>query len=279
MRFLACIFFLLCFSGCHFFTHQNSIEIAYGDWPIDIALANLAKAVIEENFETKVDLMLTNSAGVFASLSSGTSDVSMSAWLPKTHKYYYENTKNRVDLVRSVYDKAFIGLAVPQYVNIDSIEQLAAIPKNFDNQIIGIEPGAGIMVQIEEAIKLYDLLKYKLIETSEAVMINTLKQYIEKKEWIVIAAWRPHEMFRRFELKPLRDPKKAFGDEEKVYTITRLGFDKDYPRIYRFLKNFHLSDDALSELIAMNKENNRPYENAIKWIHSHPQKTALWLKN
>ncbi len=249
MKLLAKLLLLLSLTSCHFFNPEKSIELVYGDWPLDIVLANLVKKKIEEKFDTKVDLVLTNSAGTWASIATATADISLSAWLPTTHKYYYENTKGRVDIVHPIYTGTRIGLAVPTYAAIDSIDQLDQYAEKFHHQIMGIEPGAGIMVQIEKAMKAYHLKNFKLIGTSEAVMLNMLKQDYRKKNWIVISAWEPHEMFLQFDLKFLKDPKGVFGKEEKVYAIVRKGFKEDYPEIYRFLQTFEVSKSEMEKLL------------------------------
>jgi glycine betaine/proline transport system substrate-binding protein len=279
MKRLATWIMLIILSSCHFFNGHKSVELVYGDWPIDHVLGNLVKVIVEENFDTDVDLMMTNAAGAWAAISTGTADICLGAWLPTTSRYYYANTKNRVDLLNPIYVGTRIGLAVPKFVSIDSIAELSSHAPKFQNRIMGIEPGAGIMVEVEKAMKTYNLSEFELIDVNETVMLNMLKQDYRNRDWIVIVAWEPHEMFLQFDLKFLEDPKKVFGDEQAIHSFVRLGFRDDYPQIYQFLKNFNLTKTEMSEMLQKNHDNNRPYENAIEWVRSHPEKVKDWLGN
>ena len=48
------------------------------------------------------------------------------------------------------------GLVIPDYVTINSIEELNAEKERFSGQIVGIDAGAGIMKATDQAIKDYD---------------------------------------------------------------------------------------------------------------------------
>lgn len=61
---------------------------------------------------------------MFESIATGDADATLGAWLPITHKSFYEeNQDNFVDLGPNLTG-AKIGLVVPEYMNIDSIEDL-----------------------------------------------------------------------------------------------------------------------------------------------------------
>jgi len=70
---------------------------------------------------TEVDLAI-----VYESLASGDADASLAAWLPVTNREYYDKHEgNFVDLGPNL-EGARIGLVVPEYMDIDSIEDLEA---------------------------------------------------------------------------------------------------------------------------------------------------------
>lgn len=48
-------------------------------------------------------------------------------------------------------------MAVPEYMDIDSIEDLPDVAKDVDSTITGIEPGAGLTKATNKAIKDYKL--------------------------------------------------------------------------------------------------------------------------
>ncbi|MFM9469903.1 glycine betaine ABC transporter substrate-binding protein, partial [Streptomyces scabiei] len=82
-------------------------------------------------------------------VAEGNADASVSAWLPTTHQGQYAQYSNNLDDLGSNMDGTSLGLAVPAYMNIKSIAELN---NQAQRQIIGIEPGAGIMARTEEAL-------------------------------------------------------------------------------------------------------------------------------
>src|SRR5699024_2979472 len=129
-------------------------------------------------------------------------------------------------------------LVVPDYVPINSIEQLNENKDKFNGEIVGIDAGAGIMKATEEAIPAYNL-DFDLLTSSEAGMTATLKKAIDKKRWVVVTGWRPHWMFSRFDVKMLDDPKGIYGQEEKIVAVAREGFKEDHPFVAKFIENMH----------------------------------------
>ena len=171
-----------------------------------------------------------------------------------------------------------IGLVVPAYVTIDSIDQLNANASKFDNQIIGIDPGAGIMAKTDLAIKGYNLDKMKLVPSSGPTMTAVLKDKIAHNQWVVVTGWTPHWMFSKWDLKYLQDPKGIYGGEEYIETIARKGLKKDKPDLYEFLTKFNWTPAQMEQVLEMNqKKGTDPYDNALKWINAHPDVVNQWL--
>jgi len=67
-------------------------------------------------------------------------------WLPSTDKSYVED---KIVQHEAWYEDTTIGLAVPEYVDIDSIANLNDHKEKFNGQIVGIDPGASIMKATE----------------------------------------------------------------------------------------------------------------------------------
>ena len=92
-----------------------------------------------------------------------------------------------------------MGLVVPSYVTIRSIEELNEHKEKFRNEIIGIDVGAGLMNETERVIREYPV-ELTLKPSSGATMVAFLQKSIENKEWIVVTGWTPHWMFSRYDL-------------------------------------------------------------------------------
>src|SRR5699024_11903733 len=102
-------------------------------------------------------------------ISKERADVFMDTWMPATHKEYMNKYGDDLDVIGENFDDARIGLVVPEYVSINSIEELNEHADQFNDEIIGIDAGAGIMRATEEAIPKYDL-QLKLKTARESAM-------------------------------------------------------------------------------------------------------------
>ncbi len=82
------------------------------------------------------------------------------------------------------------------------------VSERFGGKIIGIDPGAGLMIATDEAVTEYGL-DYEVVEGSDATMAAALKTAIDNEEWVVVTGWAPHWKFARWDLKFLDDPKQV----------------------------------------------------------------------
>ncbi|EFL51807.1 Substrate-binding region of ABC-type glycine betaine transport system [Solidesulfovibrio fructosivorans JJ]] len=256
---------------------KDTVKLAYVEWACATASTNLVKAVLEEKLHKKVEILPVSAAAMWQAVASGDVDGMVTAWLPVTHGNYLKKVKDKIVNLGVIIRGAKIGLVVPDYVTIDSIADLEGAKDKFNGKIIGIDPGAGIMSKTEAAIKDYGLKGYKLVEGSDATMTAALADAVKHKKWIVITGWTPHWMFGRFHLKYLKDPKGVFGGDETIDAIVRKGLKEDKPEVYAFLSKYKLSMSDLQALMAANKENGKPYENAKKFIAEHPKLVDSWL--
>ncbi len=148
-----------------------------------------------------------------------------------------------------------------------------------DNEIVGIEPGAGIMSATETAIEEYGL-DFTLVDTSDPVMAAELSQAIANDEWIVVTGWEPHYKFADHDLKFLEDPKGIFGDVENIHTIARDGVNDDFPELVEFFENFYLDSEELGDLMGM-IEDHRDDEDIVDiarmWMDDNEDVWTAWL--
>lgn len=145
-------------------------------------------------------------------------------------------------------------------------------------EIIGIEPGAGIMKQTKTAISDYKLDDWKLVEGSSAAMVAELKKAIDKKEPIVVTGWTPHWMFSKYDLKYLEDPDEAYGGAENINSIARKGLEQDAPGAYKILDQFYWETKDMENVMVNVAEGMTPSEAADKWIKEHQDKVSKWTK-
>lgn len=269
------LFSMLLFTACDGGKNENVIRLTYVNWAEGIAMTNVAKAVLEENgYEVK--MQNADTAPVFASLSRGTADAFLDVWMPVTHHDYMSQYGDALEILGDNYDEARIGLVVPTYVTINSIDELNEHKDKFKSEIVGIDAGAGIMKAAEKAIPEYDL-DFKLLTSSGAAMTATLKKAIDRGDWVVVTGWTPHWKFSRFDLKMLDDPKKIFGDAEKIQTVARKGFSEEHPFVAQFLTNMKYNNEQISELMATIEDAPTELQGAKQWIEANRELVNSWI--
>ncbi|MEA5084103.1 MAG: glycine betaine ABC transporter substrate-binding protein [Lachnospiraceae bacterium] len=255
----------------------KKVTIGYVNWSEGIAMTNLAAAILEDKMGYEVELVLADVAPIFTSLASGKTDAFLDTWLPVTHSDYLEKYGNDIVDLGVSYENALIGLVVPSYLDINSIEELENSKDLFDGKIIGIDSGAGIMSATEKAIDEYNL-DFQLVSGSGPAMTASLKKAIDKNEAIVVTGWTPHWMFSRWDLKVLEDPKNVYGNAENIHIYSRKGFEEDLPEVAELFKNFKFTDEVLSDLMGAIEESDKdPLDVAKDWVNSHEEQINSWL--
>lgn len=254
---------------------KNKINLAYANWAEGIAMTHVAKVVLEEK-GYDVNLMNADIAPIFASLSRGNADAFMDVWMPVTHHDYMEQYGESLEVIGVNYDQARIGLVVPSYVPISSIEELNEYKDKFKGEIIGIDAGAGIMKATDAAIPAYEL-DFNLLTSSGAAMTATLKRAIDNNEWVVVTGWTPHWMFSRFDIKLLDDPKNVYGDAEQIQIVTRKGFSEEQPFVAEFLSNVKFTDEQISSVMATLEDGNNDLQSAKDWVEANRELVNSWL--
>lgn len=248
---------------------KKTVKLAYVNWAEGIAMTNLAAAILEEKMGYTVERTMADVAPVFTSVASGNTDAFLDVWLPVTHEEYMKKYGEDLVDLGTVYENAMLGLVVPSYVEIDSIEQLNENKDLFGGEIVGIDAGAGLMTATEKAFEAYNL-EYNLITGSGTTMTAALSKAIDVGNPIVVTGWAPHWMFARWDLKVLEDPQKIYGEVENIHIVTRKGLEEDQPEVVAFLKNFKLTDEELGDLMgAIEDDGGDPLEIAKSWMKDH----------
>ncbi|MGD2082441.1 MAG: glycine betaine ABC transporter substrate-binding protein [Chromatiales bacterium] len=255
---------------------KGEVELAYVEWSSEVASTNVVRAVLEQlGYDVKITPV--SAAAMWQAVGTGDADGMVAAWLPTTHGHYLEKVREDVEDLGPNLEGTKIGLVVPAYVTIDSIEQLNDEGAQFDDRIIGIDPGAGLMSKTEKVIDAYGL-DLKLIEGSGATMTAALADAIDNDRWIVVTGWTPHWMFARWDLKYLDDPKGIYGGAEHINTIVRKGLKQDMPEVYGVLDRFYWTPEEMAELMVWNQEKGAdPYENAKRWVRENPERVNEWI--
>lgn len=256
---------------------KGTVELAYVEWASEVASTNVVRAVLEQ-MGYEVDMSSLSAAAMWQAVAYGDADAMVAAWLPTTHENYYEQTKEQVVDLGANLEGTKLGLVVPAYTDITSIDQLDDKADAINGEIVGIDPGAGLMGLTEDVIEEYGLDDIQLQSGSGATMTAALQAAINNQEDIVVTGWTPHWMFARWDLKYLEDPKNVYGGAEEIHTIVRQGLKDDMPEVHALLDNFSWTPEQMGEVMLMNQEEGSdPYENAKQWVEENPDIVSEWM--
>lgn len=250
------------------------IKIGYLLWEDCYSTTLITKKYLEQNGYT-VELTQFSEWGIaFAAASKG--DVDMFVSLPDyVASDYWAKNKNRLEKVSAVSFGLYQGIAVPSYMNIDSVEQLNSVADSVGGKIIGIEPGAGLMRDVANAIKAYDL-KYQVVDGSTAAMTAQLQSSMERKEPIVTMLWTPSWMIQKFDVKYLKDPKNVFPPFQTYFWLAKKGFSEANTEARELISSVFVNIEDVTALAA-EMNNGKTMEQAVDaWWEAHADLVDRW---
>ncbi|MFE8695475.1 glycine betaine ABC transporter substrate-binding protein [Cytobacillus sp. FJAT-53684] len=101
----------------------DKITIGYVAWDTEIASTNVVAQVLTD-LGYKVTLRQVEAGPMWAGVAEGSLDAHIAGWLPLTHADYYAEFEGKFEDLGANLEGTKIGLVVPAYMDIDSIEDL-----------------------------------------------------------------------------------------------------------------------------------------------------------
>ncbi|MFC4857931.1 glycine betaine ABC transporter substrate-binding protein [Actinophytocola glycyrrhizae] len=248
-------------------------------WTDGLSTAYLWKNILEDR-GFQVDIQeLSEAAPLYTGLAEGDVDVYPSAWPEVTHKSYMEKYGDEIEDLGAYYDNAKLTMAVPEYTEISSIEELTGNADKFGGKIIGIEPGAGLTeVTKTSVMPEYGLDgDYELVTSSTTSMLAELKNAVDSNQDIVVTLWRPFWANNAFPVKDLEDPKGALGEAEGLHELARMGFSDEFPEVAAMMSKAKLDDEqygTLEDLVVNEYGEGKEDEAVTQWLKDNPDWVA-----
>ncbi|WP_319482886.1 glycine betaine ABC transporter substrate-binding protein [uncultured Draconibacterium sp.] len=277
IKVIALLLFFAIFVSCSTSTKQEderSLKIVYTDWSESVAITYLSYVLLEEHLDYKVTLKLTDVETAYREVANNEADVFTDAWLPETHKQYFDQHKENLEMLGITYPEARTGLVVPGYSELKSVEDL----KNYPHPIVGIDAGAGVMLKAQSAIDKYSP-SGSLLALSEEEMVEQLSDSIQRRLDIVVTGWEPHWIFARYEVRFLDDPDNIFGQKENIYTIATKNLEEEHPNAVRFFERMQLTENQLNSLVYEIRISEDPVKGVKKWMEQNEFVVNQWMKN
>ena len=253
---------------------EKTIEMGTLSWEDLTPITGITKKVLEDAGYTVKVTEFSEWGIAYAALSKGDIQI-LTSQVDYVAQDYWDKNKNRLEKISPVSHGLYQGIAVPKYVNIDSVDQLNDNADKFGGKIIGIEPGAGLMRDTANAVKDYDL-KLQLVEGSTAAMTAALKSAIDRQEWIAVTLWEPSWMMQKYDVKYLKDPKGVFPPPQTYYWIGHKGFSEENPQAREILASVYV---PLADITAINGavgEGKKMEEVVKEWTDSHADLLKRW---
>lgn len=254
---------------------KGEVELTLVEWDSEIASSHVVGKVLTD-LGYDVTITPLDMAVMWESVASGQVDGMLAAWLPTDQAEQFKEYGDRVVDLGPSLEGAKTGLVVPEYMDINSIEDL---DDQTDKVITGIDPGAGVVAAAKDAVDDYDNLDDFEVQTSSGgAMMTALEQAYENEEPIVVTGWSPHWKFIKYDLKYLEDPKLSFGEEEHINTMVREDLEEDKPEVYQVLDSFYWNTDDMEEVMLDISEGTTPEEAANKWVEENDDKVSEWTE-
>jgi glycine betaine/proline transport system substrate-binding protein len=255
---------------------MGTITLGYlPSWTDGLSTAYLLENQLEKLGYTVEMQELTEAGPLYAGLAQGDVDMYPSAWPEVTHASYMEEYGDSIEDIGAYYEGAVLTIAVPDYVDITSIEDLKGNADMFGGQIVGIEPGAGLTgVTQDSMIPAYELGdEYELVTSSTAAMLTELENAIADEDDIVVTSWRPFWANDAYGLRDLEDPMGAMGEPEALHFLGTSDFSERFPEAAELIAGIQLDDAqyaSLEDMVVNEYGDGQEAEAVEAWIEANP---------
>lgn len=263
------------------------IHIGLVSWT-DIEATTALTSVLMKKLGYRVSTSVNSVPDTLEKLAADEIDIFLGNWMPSNAAAVqpYFDSGEIVKLTTNLTGAKYT-LAVPKFVynaGVKSFQDISKFPKKFENRIYGLEAENDGNLIINKMISenAFGLKNFKLLATSERIMLAQLAKKIRNKEWMAFLAWEPHPMNVNFDIAYLDGDTEYFGSNfgaSTVETIARKDFAKDCPETVKLLKNLKFSLAMENSLMADIKDNFiDPKSAAWKWMGNNPQQVRRWLE-
>lgn len=257
------------------------VRIGYvKEWPTSTVITSLISEAMDTNLNVDITakgISQNTLTDLWQMMFTNRADITPSVWLPDTHAAFVLDAGDSIVDLGAWLTGARLGLVVPEYMNVNSIEDLAEYSDG--GVIYGIDPDSKLHHMTERAIEIYGLANYRVIGKSDKYMVSKLEEALKNKRPIVVAAWTPHWMFGEWKVKMLSDPLEVFGRSEDIHIFASADFYNNFPDICDFLSKIKLDLKGLSDLMASARRLNSAATASNKWMLSNKEEVLKWVED
>ncbi len=254
------------------------VRIGYvKEWPTSQVITALISEAMDNNLNVDITAKPVSQnalSDLWQMLVTNRADMTPSIWLPNTHAAFVADAGNKIVDLGAWLTGAKLGLVVPDYMKINSIDELTK--ENSGGIIYSIDPSSKLNHMTKRALELYGLKGFRIISKSDKYMVSRLEEALKKKENIVVTAWQPHWIFGEWKIKMLNDPLAVYGKSEDIHIFVTTEFYDTFPDICTFLTRIKLDLKEFSNIMASSRRLNSPAGAANKWLMANKNKVLEW---
>ena len=286
----------------------EAITLAVNPWTGSAVNAYVAKAVIEANLDTPVEIVDIDENATWVGLDDGSIDAVLEVW-PSGHAADYETYitgKGSVVDIGKLGPSAKIGWYVPTFV-IDEHPELATWEGFKDPELAKLFATAesGDLGQFtmgdpsyvtydEQIIANLELpLKY-VVAGSEAALLTAIDKAIADKTPILLQFWKPHWKQLEVDLTEVTLPEvtdaclasAAAADGgyacdypvDELYKAANAGLEAKNAAVFSLLSKLTLTTEQQSEIAGyVDRDGMTPADAAKKWVDENADVWQAWL--
>ncbi|GJL80857.1 MAG: glycine/betaine ABC transporter substrate-binding protein [marine bacterium B5-7] len=225
---------------------------------------------------------------IFASIKNQDLDISLDILVPtmgaSLRPYIIDNS---LELVRQNLHGTKYTLAVNSHGHTLGIENFSNISQQqeaLSYRIYGVEPGSDGNFLIQKMIdeNKFHLAQFKLVESSEADLVQRIAEANQTGKPMVFLAFEPHPMNVRFDIYYLDGGDDVFGPSfggADAYTGLGSNFAQNCPNLALLFGNLEFSLPMINEVMtAILDLKAQPLVAAIAWMRQQPKILESWLK-
>lgn len=260
---------------------DDSVHIVYTPFDEGVAATYLWKHILEDQ-GYEVELTMADVGPTYAAVSQDDADLYLAS-NPGSHSEYIDEYGDGFDFLGAWYEPLRHALVVPEYVHAAGITEIADLKgrgEEFGNQIVGIEAGAGITREAQEAVETYELDDYELVDSSTAAMLSEFGAAVSDDEWVVATSWNPHWAVAEYDMQFLDDPEGIFADGD-TYEIVASESARQNAELMDMLSAFEMNDDQIFSLLAEVRDTDEDNEEAAieAWLENdeHQELVDNWV--
>ncbi len=280
---------------------MQEITLGEGDWDSNAFHSQVAKFIIENGYDTKVNVVVADTAIMIATLTSGDMDAALEIWSDNIPTYNQDIADGHYEQVAVNYADNEQGLYIPRYLQEEypglvTVEDLADYAHLFPDSegsgkgvIYGGPEGWLATEFLHNKVELYGLDEhyvFRPIDSNATLSATLASAYRDEEPWVGYN-WEPTWIMGIFDMVLLEDHpydpddfaigRGAFPSVD-VTVVVRSDFSEDFPDIYAFFQNYETSTELTNIALAYMQENDaEASETAIWFLETYEDIWSEWV--